>query len=156
MYTLFNIDVVLLNILTLLIMYSNFSKSVCVNCSIMFGPDICGYTTKKVHAILSRNGTNHLIKKDIPCETDQLTHVYTLIIRPDATYSILIDNKEKQRGSIYSDWKILPPKKIKDPNATKVNNFYNSLSYISYGHNFVAKNVLTREFMQICSQKIGM
>ncbi|XP_029118797.1 calreticulin [Elaeis guineensis] len=87
--------------------------------SIMFGPDICGYSTKKVHVILSRNGTNHLVKKDIPCETDQLTHVYTLIIRPDATYSILIDNKEKQSGSIYRDWKILPPKKIKDPNAKK-------------------------------------
>ncbi|KAJ6384623.1 hypothetical protein OIU78_027852, partial [Salix suchowensis] len=60
--------------------------------SIMFGPDICGYSTKKVHAILNYNETNHLIKKEVPCETDQLSHVYTLIIRPDATYSILIDN----------------------------------------------------------------
>ncbi|CAN6469116.1 unnamed protein product [Victoria cruziana] len=87
--------------------------------SIMFGPDICGYSTKKVHAILTRNGKNHLIKKDIPCETDQLTHVYTFIIRPDATYSVLIDNDEKQSGSLYSDWDILPPKKIKDPEAKK-------------------------------------
>nr|CAB3492589.1 unnamed protein product [Digitaria exilis] len=87
--------------------------------SIMFGPDICGYATKKVHAILTKNGKNHLIKKEVPCETDQLTHVYTLIIRPDATYSILIDNAEKQSGSIYDDWDILPPKKIKDPEAKK-------------------------------------
>lgn len=87
--------------------------------SIMFGPDICGYTTKKVHAILTKNGKNHLIKKEVPCETDQLTHVYTLIIRPDATYSILIDNTEKQSGSIYEDWDILPAKKIKDPDAKK-------------------------------------
>ncbi|GJM97152.1 hypothetical protein PR202_ga14057 [Eleusine coracana subsp. coracana] len=87
--------------------------------SIMFGPDICGYATKKVHAILTKNGKNHLIKKEVPCETDQLTHVYTLIIRPDATYSILIDNTEKQSGSIYDDWDILPPKKIKDPEAKK-------------------------------------
>ncbi|KAE9446655.1 hypothetical protein C3L33_21452, partial [Rhododendron williamsianum] len=87
--------------------------------SIMFGPDICGYTTKKVHAILTHNETNHLIKKDVPCETDQLTHVYTFILRPDATYSILIDNVEKQSGSSYSDWSILPPKKIKDPEAKK-------------------------------------
>ncbi|TVU44287.1 hypothetical protein EJB05_03723 [Eragrostis curvula] len=87
--------------------------------SIMFGPDICGYTTKKVHAILTKNGKNHLIKKDVPCETDQLTHVYTMIIRPDATYSILIDNVEKQSGSIYDDWDILPAKKIKDPEAKK-------------------------------------
>ena len=89
-------------------------------CSIMFGPDICGYSTKKVHAILTYNGTNHLIKKDVPCETDQLTHVYTFILRPDATYSILIDNVEKQSGSLYSDWDLLPPKKIKDPEAKKV------------------------------------
>ncbi|OAY69824.1 Calreticulin [Ananas comosus] len=87
--------------------------------SIMFGPDICGYSTKKVHAILTRDGKNHLIKKDVPCETDQLTHVYTFIIRPDATYSILIDNDEKKSGSIYDDWDILPPKKIKDPEAKK-------------------------------------
>ena len=86
----------------------------------MFGPDICGYATKKVHAILTKNGKNYLIKKEVPCETDQLTHVYTLIIRPDATYSILIDNDEKQSGSIYDDWDILPPKKIKDPEAKKV------------------------------------
>ncbi|KAL3651340.1 hypothetical protein CASFOL_004342 [Castilleja foliolosa] len=87
--------------------------------SIMFGPDICGYSTKKVHAILTRNETNHLINKDVPCETDQLSHVYTFILRPDATYSILIDNVEKQTGSVYSDWSILPPKQIKDPEAKK-------------------------------------
>lgn len=92
-------------------------------CSIMFGPDICGYSTKKVHAILTYNDTNHLIKKDVPCETDQLSHVYTFILRPDATYSILIDNVEKQTGSLYSDWDLLPPKKIKDPSAKKVNMF---------------------------------
>ncbi|KAJ6359648.1 hypothetical protein OIU77_003786 [Salix suchowensis] len=44
--------------------------------SIMFGPDICGYSTKKVHAILNYNETNHLIKKEVPCETDQLSHGY--------------------------------------------------------------------------------
>lgn len=89
-------------------------------CSIMFGPDICGYSTKKVHAILTYNGTNHLIKKDVPCETDQLTHVYTFILKPDATYSILIDNVEKQSGSLYSDWSLLPARQIKDPEAKKV------------------------------------
>ena len=87
--------------------------------SIMFGPDICGYSTKKVHTIFTKNDKNHLIKKDVPCETDQLSHVYTLIIHPDATYTILIDNVEKQSGSIYEHWDILPPKQIKDPEAKK-------------------------------------
>lgn len=85
----------------------------------MFGPDKCGDNTKKVHAILTYNGTNHLIKKEVPCETDQLTHVYTFVLRPDATYSILIDNVEKQTGSLSSDWDLLPAKKIKDPSAKK-------------------------------------
>eukprot|EP00250_Pteridium_aquilinum_P010292 c19273_g2_i1 orf=171-1097(+) len=87
--------------------------------SIMFGPDICGYSTKKVHVILSYKGKNHPIEKEIPCETDRLTHVYTLIIKPDNTYSVLVDNIEKQSGSLYEDWKMLPPEKIKDPNAKK-------------------------------------
>ena len=34
--------------------------------------------------------------------------------------SILIDNEEKQTGSVYEHWDILPPKKIKDPEAKKV------------------------------------
>ena len=86
----------------------------------MFGPDICGYSTKKVHVILNYKGKNHPIEKDIPCETDQLTHVYTLIIKPDNTYVVLVDNEEKQSGSLYKDWKMLPPQKIKDPKAEKV------------------------------------
>lgn len=89
-------------------------------CSIMFGPDFCGYIQRKVQAILARNGTNFPIKRVVPSEIDQMTHVYTFILRPNATYSILIDNDERQKGSLYSDWAILPPKRIKDPEARKV------------------------------------
>lgn len=32
------------------------------------GPDICGYSTKKVHVIINYKGQNHLIKKDIKCK----------------------------------------------------------------------------------------
>lgn len=56
--------------------------------SIMFGPDICGYSTRKTHVILGYNGKNYLIKKDIKAETDQLTHVYTLRIMPNNTYEV--------------------------------------------------------------------
>ncbi|CAA2976897.1 calreticulin-like [Olea europaea subsp. europaea] len=85
----------------------------------MFGPDICSYSTKKIHAILTYTGTNHLIKKEVPCETDQWTHVYTFVIQPDANYSILVDNVEKQSDSLYSDWDLLLPSTIKDPEAKK-------------------------------------
>jgi len=34
----------------------------------LVGPDICGYSTKKVHVIFNYKGQNHLIKKDIKCK----------------------------------------------------------------------------------------
>lgn len=89
-------------------------------CSFMFGPDICGTQTKKLHVIYSYQGQNYPIKKDVQCETDKLTHFYTFILRPDSTYSILIDGRERDSGSLYTDWDILPPRKIKDVNAKKV------------------------------------
>lgn len=86
----------------------------------MFGPDICGPQTKKLHVILSYQGQTYPIKKDLQCETDKLTHFYTFILRPDATYSVLVDNRERESGSMYTDWDILPPRKIKDVHAKKV------------------------------------
>jgi calreticulin len=86
--------------------------------NIMFGPDVCG-GTKRVHTIFNYKGNNHLIKKNINPETDQLTHVYTLIVRPDQTYSVLIDNAEKQTGNLVEDWDFLPPKTIRDPSKSK-------------------------------------
>ena len=53
--------------------------------SLMFGPDVCGHT-KRVHNIITYKGKNLLTKKTIDCETDQLTHLYTLIISPNNTY----------------------------------------------------------------------
>ncbi|KAL4312236.1 hypothetical protein GQ457_01G034860 [Hibiscus cannabinus] len=87
--------------------------------SLMFGPDICGTQTKKLHLILSYQGQNYPIKKDLQCETDKLTHFYTFILRPDASYSVLVDNRERETGSMYTDWDILPPRKIKDVKAKK-------------------------------------
>jgi len=86
--------------------------------NIMFGPDICGYT-KRVHLILSKKGTNHLIKEDISCESDELTHVYTAVLEPDNTFKVYIDGVEKKSGSIPDNWDILPPKKINDPAQSK-------------------------------------
>ncbi|KAI8820071.1 Calreticulin family-domain-containing protein [Chytriomyces cf. hyalinus JEL632] len=86
--------------------------------SIMFGPDICGYD-KKIHAIITYKGKNHLIKKTITPGSDQFTHQYTFVLHPDQTYSILLDGETKESGSILESWDLLPPKKIKDPNASK-------------------------------------
>lgn len=86
---------------------------------IMFGPDICGYSTKKVHVIFNYKGKNHLIKKEIKCKDDELTHMYTLILNPDQTYEVKIDNEKVESGSLEEDWDFLPPKTIKDPEAKK-------------------------------------
>jgi calreticulin len=92
------------------------------NYNIMFGPDVCGYT-KKVHVIFTNKGKNHLIKKTINPEDNQLTHVYTLIVHPDNTYEVRIDGSKKESGSLADDWDILPPKKIKDPAQSKPSNW---------------------------------
>jgi hypothetical protein len=34
---------------------------------------------------------------------DRQTHLYTLIIRPDNTFEILIDNESKKKGSLLTD-----------------------------------------------------
>jgi len=86
--------------------------------NIMFGPDICG-STRRVHVILNYKGENFLINHNIPAETDEYSHVYTLIIRPDQTYSVLIDNAEKKAGSLLEDWDFLPAKQIDDPSISK-------------------------------------
>ncbi|KAL1922800.1 uncharacterized protein VTP21DRAFT_9176 [Calcarisporiella thermophila] len=86
--------------------------------NIMFGPDICGSSTR-VHVIFNYKGTNHLLKREISAPTDELTHFYTLIVRPDQTYTVLIDNEEKQTGSLLEDWEMLPPKEIDDPSDKK-------------------------------------
>jgi len=87
--------------------------------NIMFGPDICGSSTKKVHLILNYKGKNHLLKKNVPAESDTFTHLYTAIIHPDNTYEIRIDEKEVAKGSLREDWDLLAPKEIKDPNQKK-------------------------------------
>uniref|UniRef100_G3NFC9 Calreticulin n=1 Tax=Gasterosteus aculeatus aculeatus TaxID=481459 RepID=G3NFC9_GASAC len=83
------------------------------------GPDICGYSTKKVHVIFNYKGQNHLIKKDIKCKDDEMTHLYTLILNPDQTYEVKINNEKVESGTLEEDWDMRPPKKIKDPEAKK-------------------------------------
>lgn len=86
---------------------------------IMFGPDICGYSTKKVHVIFNYKGQNLLTKKEIKCKDDELTHLYTLVVNPDNTYVVKIDNEKVESGKLEEDWAFLAPKRIPDPDAKK-------------------------------------
>jgi len=86
--------------------------------SIMFGPDFCGHT-KRTHVIFNYNGENLLTKNEPRAETDQKSHTYTLVVKPDNTYQVLIDQKEEKSGSLFDDWDFLEPKEIKDPSESK-------------------------------------
>eukprot|EP01117_Protostelium_nocturnum_P000854 TRINITY_DN1112_c0_g1_i4.p1 TRINITY_DN1112_c0_g1~~TRINITY_DN1112_c0_g1_i4.p1 ORF type:complete len:412 (+),score=170.08 TRINITY_DN1112_c0_g1_i4:98-1333(+) len=92
--------------------------------NVMFGPDICG-STRKTHFILTKDGVNHLVKREIRTETDEFTHLYTLILHPDNTYEVQIDGKEAQKGSLKEDFEILKSKEIKDPSASKPEDWVN-------------------------------
>lgn len=50
-------------------------------------------------------------------ETDDFTHLYTLIVRPDLTYEVKIDNYVAEAGHLEEHWDFLPPPKIIDPDA---------------------------------------
>jgi len=87
--------------------------------SVMFGPDICGSSTKRVHAILTHKGENLLTKKEVRAETDQLSHVYTLVLKADDTYEVHVDGEVKESGPIKRDWDFELPKEINDPDQSK-------------------------------------
>jgi len=87
--------------------------------NIMFGPDFCGYSTKKLHVIFNYKGKNHLIKKTIAPKEDQLSNVYTLIVKPDNSYAVKINGEQVAEGKLLEDWDFLPSKTIPDPNDKK-------------------------------------
>lgn len=88
--------------------------------AVMFGPDICG-GTKRTHVILNSESKkeNLMIKKDIPCESDKLSHLYTLVIRPDNTFEVFVDNKSVRSGDLADEFDFLEPKEILDPAVSK-------------------------------------
>ncbi|XP_042317150.1 calreticulin-like isoform X1 [Sceloporus undulatus] len=86
---------------------------------IMFGPDICGEDKKIVQVIFNYKDDYYFIKKNITCETDDFTHLYTLIVRPDLTYEVKIDNYVAESGNLEDDWDFLPPRKIVDADMPK-------------------------------------
>mmetsp|Transcript_7951 Transcript_7951/g.10433 ORF Transcript_7951/g.10433 Transcript_7951/m.10433 type:complete len:410 (-) Transcript_7951:266-1495(-) len=89
--------------------------------SVMFGPDICGSSNKKTHVILHSNekDENLLIKKEVPTESDNMTHLYTLVVKSDNTFEVFVDNKSVRAGKLEDEFDFMLPKEIKDPDASK-------------------------------------
>jgi len=88
---------------------------------IMFGPDICGSSNRRTHAIFHSElkNDNLLSKENIKVETDQLSHLYTLVVKPSNEYEVLIDDKTVSSGNLEENWDFLEPKEIKDPSISK-------------------------------------
>merc|ERR1711862_256789 len=88
--------------------------------NIMFGPDKCGYT-KRTHLIFNYKGTNVLKKSDLAYkqEKEGTSHLYRMILKPDNTVRVEIDEEKIYEGSIKEDWEVLKPKEISDPDDKK-------------------------------------
>jgi calreticulin len=88
---------------------------------IMFGPDICGHANRRTHVIFNYppKNDNLLINRDVRVETDRLSHLYTLHVKPDNTYEVFIDQASVSKGNLEDNWNFLAPKEIKDPNVSK-------------------------------------
>ena len=88
---------------------------------VMFGPDKCGPSNKKTHVIFNYppKNDNLLIKKEVSMEGDNLSHLYTLVVRPDNTFEVLIDMKSVREGNLADNFDFLLPKEIKDPAVSK-------------------------------------
>lgn len=93
---------------------------------IMFGPDKCG-STNKVHFIFRHKNPKtgeyeekHLKNTPMARITKQ-SALYTLIVKPDQTYQIKIDNEQIRNGSLLEDFSpsVNPEKEIDDPKDKK-------------------------------------
>jgi calreticulin len=88
---------------------------------IMFGPDICGYDVSRIHVIFNYDGENLLKTEDIKLGYDdknKLTHLYTLVVKPDNTFEVFLDKTSKSTGSLHENWKF-PAKSLDDPSDSK-------------------------------------
>merc|ERR1712194_847264 len=89
--------------------------------NIMFGPDKCGYT-KRTHLIFNYKGSDVLKKSDLAYkqgEDSGISHLYRMILKPDNTVRVEIDEEKIYEGSIKEDWEVLKPKEIQDPDDKK-------------------------------------
>merc|ERR1711879_485367 len=88
--------------------------------NIMFGPDKCGYS-KRTHLIFNYEGKNVLKKSDLAYkqEVEGTSHLYRLIVKPDNTVRVEIDEEKIYEGSLKEDWEMLKPKEISDPDDQK-------------------------------------
>ncbi|KAG8453922.1 hypothetical protein GDO86_000519, partial [Hymenochirus boettgeri] len=98
--------------------------------TIMFGPDKCGedyklhFIFRHKNPVIGDYDEKHAKRPDVDLKkyfNDKRTHLYTLIVRPDNTYEMLIDQTVVGQGSLLEDVipPLNPPKEIEDPKDKK-------------------------------------
>ncbi|XP_037327406.2 calmegin [Pungitius pungitius] len=98
--------------------------------TLMFGPDKCGEDYKLHFIFRHQNPLNkdteekHAKRADVDLKkfyTDKKTHLYTLVLNPDNSYEMFIDQSSVSRGSLLNDVvpPVNPPKEIDDPHDSK-------------------------------------
>lgn len=93
---------------------------------IMFGPDKCG-ATNKVHFIFRHKNpvSGEYEEKHLDgaptAEINKLTNLYTLVVQPDQTFEILINNEVTVNGSLLENFTppVNPEKEIDDAEDKK-------------------------------------
>ncbi|XP_010748927.2 calnexin isoform X3 [Larimichthys crocea] len=98
--------------------------------TIMFGPDKCG-EDYKLHFIFRHKNPKtgeyeekHAKKPDADLRTyytDKKTHLYTLVVNPDNTFEVLVDQTVVNSGSLLTDMTppVNPAAEIEDPDDQK-------------------------------------
>ncbi|KFP71768.1 Calmegin, partial [Acanthisitta chloris] len=98
--------------------------------TIMFGPDKCG-EDYKLHFIFRHKNPKtgeyeekHAERPDVDLKKfylDKKTHLYTLVLKPDDTFEMLIDQTIVGKGSLLENMvpPVNPPKEIDDPSDKK-------------------------------------
>ncbi|KAJ1909067.1 hypothetical protein IWQ60_011374 [Tieghemiomyces parasiticus] len=91
--------------------------------TVMFGPDRCGSETDKIHFIVRHKNpkTGEIVEKHLTSPPKSsvaaTTVLYTLIVNPDESYEIRVDNATVKSGSLLTDFDppFNPPQEISDP-----------------------------------------
>jgi calnexin len=75
---------------------------------IEFGPERCGpFNQSRLNVFTAGpdgKAVNHSLKNPHWIPIDEVTHLYTLIIRPDGTFETLIDNRSSRNGTWIDDF----------------------------------------------------
>jgi calnexin len=90
-----------------------------------FGPERCGlFNQSRLNVFRTASDgspVNHSLKNPHWIPIDEVTHLYTLIIRPDGTFETLIDNRSSRNGTWIDDFTppIFEMPTIDDPSDVK-------------------------------------